>query len=196
MIELQFLFANQASTIQEAAKNYLHRQQGMANTELAPLNMLLFDYIDKAAVLADRLQLPHQGTEAWSDDRQPKPKNKEAPMIKVADSFARILEDIPAEGTNQDGGESISFQEMLPDPTSDIEGTACADTSRTDGAVNDTDTTSAAAMPNNTERSSPIDNTLIGAFFTRPEPILHSEEPPLEEPNPPAHMESAKCRRP
>jgi hypothetical protein len=57
VVELQFLFANQASTLQEAARNYLNgnRLPGVPDTQA--LNSLGNDYIAKAAALADRLQL-------------------------------------------------------------------------------------------------------------------------------------------
>lgn len=90
----------------------MRRQQGTVDRELAPLNALFSDYIDKARVLADKLQLPHEGTEVWSEGHGYKANNKEAPMIRVADAFARILDDIPVAGNKHDGGTSISVQEM------------------------------------------------------------------------------------
>ncbi|CAN6312507.1 unnamed protein product [Urochloa humidicola] len=69
VIELQFLFAQQASTIQEAARNFLNgnRVPGVPDTQA--LNGLFTDYIAKTTVLADKLQLhvaEDEGTEAWS----------------------------------------------------------------------------------------------------------------------------------
>lgn len=110
MIELQFLFANQTSTLQEAARNYLRRQQGLTATELPPLRDLLLDYIDKASALADRLPL-HE-TEAWSKERLPEPKQKEPPMVKFADAFARILESLPPEQPTHDAAKAISIQKV------------------------------------------------------------------------------------
>lgn len=65
-IELRFLFANQAATIQEAAKNFLCRQQGTPDGKLASLHAQLADYIDKAVVLGDKFHLLQQEDEAWS----------------------------------------------------------------------------------------------------------------------------------
>lgn len=80
----------------------------MVDREPAPLNMLYYDYIDKAAMLEDKLRLPHEGTEVWSEDHGHKANNNDPPMIKVADVFARILEDIPSAGNKQDGGTFVS----------------------------------------------------------------------------------------
>ena len=66
VIELQFLFANQASTIQEAARNYLKGNQLPGVPDTQALNGLFNDYIAKAVALADKLQLhgEEEGDEA------------------------------------------------------------------------------------------------------------------------------------
>ncbi|CAN6342960.1 unnamed protein product [Urochloa humidicola] len=69
VIELQFLFAHQASTIQEAVRNYLNGNCIPSLPDMHALKGLFDDYITKATVLADKLQLRSTedgGTEAWS----------------------------------------------------------------------------------------------------------------------------------
>ncbi|KAG2607889.1 hypothetical protein PVAP13_4NG298730 [Panicum virgatum] len=99
VIELQFLFRNQASTIQEAARNYLNGNRLPGVPDMQALNSLCNDYIAKAAALADRLQLhdaEEEGGEAWSSVRRAQGCAAPAPrLIPVADVFQRILTDLP-----------------------------------------------------------------------------------------------------
>ncbi|CAL4964386.1 unnamed protein product [Urochloa decumbens] len=119
-MHLQFLFANQASSIQEAAKNYLDKASRTAATPNAtPLTNLFNDYITKAAALADKLQLhdtQHDGTEAWSGaprmgatavahERQPVP---------VADVFQRIWKTLPPVATGHADKGSRHATSALP----------------------------------------------------------------------------------
>ncbi|CAN6203450.1 unnamed protein product [Urochloa humidicola] len=111
VIELQFLFANQASTIQEAARNYLngHRLPGAPDTQA--LNNLCNDYILKATTLADKLW-PHgeedMGGEAWSNDGAENPVVPWPRTVPVNDAFQRILAELPATPAPLDG----SFVEL------------------------------------------------------------------------------------
>lgn len=57
-IKLQFLLANRASNMKEAARNYLCRNDG------PELPTIFNDYGTKAAALATRIALPHEGDEA------------------------------------------------------------------------------------------------------------------------------------
>lgn len=99
VIELQFIFANQASTIQEAARNYLNGNQLPGVPDTQALNGLFNDYIAKAVALADKLQLhgEEDGDEAWSGGGLAKrsramPKPQTVPVTEV---FQRILCDLP-----------------------------------------------------------------------------------------------------
>ncbi|KAK8451689.1 hypothetical protein SEVIR_6G250850v4 [Setaria viridis] len=98
-IELQFLFADRASTMKEAAKNFLCRKEGTTDRVSTQLNTS-YDYSSKAATLADTLRLPHEGDEAWSNERRRK-DNINPPMIKVSHAFTRILEDLQEPGNKQ-----------------------------------------------------------------------------------------------
>ncbi|CAN6241233.1 unnamed protein product [Urochloa humidicola] len=100
VIELQFLFAQQASTIQEAARNFLNgnRVPGVPDTQA--LNGLFTDYIAKTTVLADKLQLhvaEDEGTEAWSGSASTEMRSAgPGPwVVPVPQAFQRILDDLP-----------------------------------------------------------------------------------------------------
>ncbi|CAN6171302.1 unnamed protein product [Urochloa humidicola] len=103
VIHLQVLFANQANTIQEAARNYLNgnRLPGVPDTQA--LNNLFNDYITKATVLADKLQLhgEEERDEAWSGSgpggatAQRSCAVPEPRMVPVSEVYQRILADLP-----------------------------------------------------------------------------------------------------
>lgn len=69
VVEMQFLFTNHASTMKEAAANYLCRKSGNAKLDdNTPQLPNLHDYIDKAINLTNALRLPYEGDEAWSGE--------------------------------------------------------------------------------------------------------------------------------
>ncbi|CAN6237623.1 unnamed protein product [Urochloa humidicola] len=99
MIELQFLFAHQASTIQEAARNFLNGNRAPGVPDTLALHGLCTDYITKAAVLADKLQLhtaEDEGTEAWSGSASTEQRDTvPGPCaVPVPHAFQRILDDL------------------------------------------------------------------------------------------------------
>ncbi|CAL5056006.1 unnamed protein product [Urochloa decumbens] len=111
-IHMQFLFRHQASTIQEAAKNFLNKgNHAHMGPTLQQMDNLFADYITKAAVLADKLSLTIEqgdGTEAWSST----PSGRRAPTQKadgvpVAIAFDRILAALPASATHADSHVSV-----------------------------------------------------------------------------------------
>ncbi|CAN6277972.1 unnamed protein product [Urochloa humidicola] len=101
-VELQFLFKHQAATIQEAAKNFLNKTNYFTPFDTEQLNSLFTDYITKAAVMADKLQLhaePSFGEEAWSGGSSAVPAKRvplvpAPPTVPVADAFKRIRDGI------------------------------------------------------------------------------------------------------
>ncbi|KAG2650137.1 uncharacterized protein LOC120655372 [Panicum virgatum] len=117
VIELQFLFHNQASNIQEAARNYLNgnRLPGIPDTQA--LNSLCNDYIAKAAALADRLQLlgaEEERDEAWSGIGGAQGCAAPAPcLVPAADVFQRILTDLPPAATMGEVDAALQHMRLL-----------------------------------------------------------------------------------
>nr|TKW10301.1 hypothetical protein SEVIR_6G154300v2 [Setaria viridis] len=110
-LELKFLFANRASNMKEAAANFLCRQDGKTDGK-PPQLPSLYDYINKAAILADSLHLTHEGDEVWSRE-QCKDKNSQ-PTVKVSQAFNRIKVDLAMPGHNSPMGDATTVQELSP----------------------------------------------------------------------------------